>query len=157
MVLAEGRARVERGTGLLARLAGAIVGFPGPAADTPVSVRFERDGAAEIWTRRFGAASFSSRQFAGTGRHAGLLRESFGPLTFAMALVPEGNRLALAFQGWRCLGVPLPPWLAPRSRAFEAETDGRFHFHVEIWHVLTGPIVLYEGWLVPVEPAARGV
>ena len=31
----------------------------------------------------------------------------------------------------------------------ESAEDGRFNFHVEISHPLTGLIVRYRGWLVP--------
>jgi hypothetical protein len=40
-------------------------------------------------------------------------------------------------------------WLCPRSTAFEAVEDGRFRFHVEISHPLTGMIVRYRGRLEP--------
>lgn len=41
------------------------------------------------------------------------------------------------------------PWLAPGGKSFEHARDGRFFFHVEIRHRLTGPIVRYRGWLEP--------
>jgi len=46
-------------------------------------------------------------------------------------------------------GIPLPVVLAPRGDSYEYAENGRFHFHVEIGHLLTGPIVGYRGWLVP--------
>jgi Domain of unknown function (DUF4166) len=146
---AEGRASVERGDGLLARLAAAIVGFPAASADTPVRVRFEVAEGGETWTRSFGTDTFSSRQSAGSGRSAGLICEHFGPLVFAMALVPEPGRLRLVLRRWTAFGVKLPLWLAPRSTAYETVEQGRFHFHVELAHPLTGLIVRYRGWLVP--------
>jgi hypothetical protein len=145
---AEGRASVQRGTGRLARLVAAVVGFPRATADTPVSVQFNAGGAAETWTRTFGSGSFSSRQFAGRGRSERLLCERFGPLTFAMALVAEEGQLRLVLRRWSAFGVPLPMWLCPRSASYESAEDGRFHFHVEISHPLTGLIVRYRGWLV---------
>jgi Domain of unknown function (DUF4166)/Saccharopine dehydrogenase NADP binding domain len=144
---AKGRASVARGEGLLARLAARLIGFPEAAEDTPVSVAFAVSGGEEIWTRTFGAKSFSSRQFAGRGRSEGLLCERFGPLAFAMALVSEKGRLSLVLRRWSAFGLPLPLWLAPRSNAYESAEDGRFHFHVEIGHPLTGLIVRYRGWL----------
>jgi len=153
--LAEGLASVERGKNVLARLAAWIAGFPGAAADTPVTVRFEVVDGAEIWTRTFGDDSFSSRQFAGRGRWDRLLCEQFGPLTFAMAMVRDGARLALVLRGWSVFGVRLPPWLCPRSEAYETVEDGRFRFHVEIGHKLIGPIVRYRGWLVPARQSSE--
>jgi hypothetical protein len=146
---ASGHASVERGRGVFARLAASVIGFPKAIANTPVSVRFDASGDTEIWTRTFGDESFSSHQFAGRGRSEGLLCERFGPLTFAMALVPEGTRLSLIVRRWSVFGVSLPMWLCPRSDAHEAVEGGQFRFHVEIGHPLTGLIVRYRGWLVP--------
>ncbi|MGD0864209.1 MAG: DUF4166 domain-containing protein, partial [Rhizomicrobium sp.] len=98
----------------------------------------------------FGNDSFSSRQFAGHGRWDRLLCERFGPLVFAMALVRDGAKLALVLRGWSVFGVRLPMWLCLRMEAHETVEDGRFCFHVEIGHRLTGPIVGYRGWLVPI-------
>jgi hypothetical protein len=145
---AKGRASVHRGTGLLARLAAAVIGFPRATADAPVSVQFNVLDRAETWTRTFGSESFSSRQFAGRGRSERLLCERFGPLTFAMALVPEAGRLRLVLRRWSAFGVPLPMWLCPSADSYESAEDGRFGFHVEISHPLTGLIVRYRGWLV---------
>lgn len=148
-LVAKGRARVERGVGLLSRLAGAMMRFPKAAADTPVQVQFELNGGVETWTRTFGDERFSSRQFAGTGRSERLLVEQFGPMKFAMALVADDERLRLVLRRWSFLGLKLPMWLCPRSDAFESVQDGRFHFDVEISHWLTGLIVRYRGWLEP--------
>jgi Domain of unknown function (DUF4166)/Saccharopine dehydrogenase NADP binding domain len=154
VAVAEGRATVRRGRSPLARLVGALIGFPAANEDVPVQVKFEAAGGEEIWTRRFGRETFSSRQFAGRGRSERLLCEGFGPLVFAMALVVEGDRLQLVLRHWSIFGMPLPLWLAPRSHAYESSEDGRFHFHVEISHPLTGLIVKYSGWLAPAEDHA---
>jgi hypothetical protein len=147
--LARGRASVERGKSLLSRLTAKAVGFPPASPDIEVSVRFDPSRGGETWTRIFGQDRFSSRQFAGHGRSAYLLCERFGPLTFAMALVPDRGRLLLVLRGWSVLGFPLPMWLCPHSTALETVADGRFRFHVEISHFLTGLIVRYQGWLDP--------
>jgi hypothetical protein len=51
------------------------------------------------------------------------------------------------------LGIPLPLWLCPRADAYESVENGRFCFHVEIRHALTGLIVRYEGSLASPEPS----
>jgi hypothetical protein len=155
VVEAVGRARVERGRGLSARLVAAAVGFPGASEDTPVSVRFDAANGVETWTRTFGGKSFSSRQFAGRGRSRNLLCERFGPLTFAMALVLNAGELSLVLRRWSIFGVPLPMALCPGSVAYEGVEDGKFRFHVEISHKVTGLIVRYRGWLEPVEASRR--
>jgi hypothetical protein len=153
--VAEGRASVERGRGVLARLAGAVIGFPAATADTPVRVRFDVTDGVETWTRSFGAETFHSEQFAGTGPDEGLLCERFGPLTFAMALVLKDGRLSLVLRHWRAFGIPMPMFLCPRSTAHESVEEGHFHFHVEIGHPLTGLIVRYRGWLALLPPTDR--
>ncbi|MDF0694950.1 DUF4166 domain-containing protein [Rhizobium sp. MC63] len=146
--LASGRARIERGGGLLARLVAGVIGFPPAGDDVPVAVRFAADGDGEIWTRSFGAKTFRSWQAAGTGRDRHLLAEVFGPFRVLLALVPEGDRLRLVVRGWRFCGIPLPLFLAPGGDTYEEEREGRFHFHVEIGGRLTGLVVRYTGWLV---------
>jgi hypothetical protein len=132
---------------MLARLAAAIFGFPPAAEDVAVSVRFDVSNDGEIWTRGFGDTSFSSHQFAGRGQSDRLICERFGALTFAMALVLEGDRLSLVLRRWSAFGIPLPMWLGPRSASYETTENGRFRFHVEISHPFTGLIVRYRGWL----------
>ena len=145
----EGRARVERGTGLLARLTAAVVGFPADNPDVPVRVRFECEGGQETWIRTFATKSFRSVQSAATGRDACLLAEDFGPFRVLIALVPEKRPSAAG-----------DPWLAyfwsaaaavsaPGGETYEEERDGIFRFHVEITSPLTGLIVRYTGWLRP--------
>ncbi|MDO9474601.1 MAG: DUF4166 domain-containing protein [Caulobacter sp.] len=143
----EGRAMVRRGKGLLARLVGAVVGFPPAGDDVPVAVCFERRGNAELWTRTFGGKTFSSLQEPGRGRSAHLVVERFGPLAVAMAPTTHNGRMSLVIRRFSAFGVPLPLWLGPTTAAHEEIVDGRFHFDVEIGHPLTGMIVRYQGWL----------
>lgn len=145
--VATGVATVRRGRGWLARLAARLIGFPDVGEAVPVRVQFSAASGVETWTRTFAGRSFSSRQFAGRGRSEGLLCERFGPLTFAMALVVENQRLSLVLRRWSAFGLPLPMCLCPRSKSHERVEDGKFCFSVDISHWLTGPIVRYEGVL----------
>jgi hypothetical protein len=153
----EGVASIERGRNPLARIAGAVLGFPPSGADVAVTVRFDSDERGETWTRTFAGHAFSSRQYEGRGRSQRLLCERFGALEFAMTLVIEGDRVRLVTRRWSAFGVPLPLWLAPRSEAYESEQDGAFHFFVEISHPLVGLIVRYRGRLTPQSPGGRAV
>jgi hypothetical protein len=146
---AEGVATVTRGKGLLAGIAAAIVGFPQAGEDVPVRVDFNVTNGVERWTRTFGGKSFHSTQEQGRGRYEWLVCERFGPLTAGMALVVEDGKLRLVVRRWSLLGIPMPLFLAPRGDSYEYEAGGRFHFHVEIGHPITGLIVKYQGWLVP--------
>ena len=146
-MVAEGTATVTRGTGFLARIAAAVVGFPRAGEDVPVKVEFKLENGRERWTRTFAGHAFHSTQEQGQGRFAWLVCERFGPLCAGMALVLDADKLRLVVRRWSVFGIPLPLWLAPGGDSYAA--DGRFHFHVEIGHPFTGLIVAYKGWLVP--------
>src|SRR5215470_5173214 len=79
---ATGVGSVERGRGLLARLAAAIVGFPPAGDDIPVQVTFQLKDGRELWQRSFAGQRFASTQEEGKGRSARLLCERFGALSF---------------------------------------------------------------------------
>lgn len=147
-----GLAEVRRGSGLLARLIAAAYGFPGGGSEVPVSVDFVPEADTERWTRTFGGKRFSSTQARGTGKDQYLLVERFGPISVALALVLERDRLHVIPRGWRLLGMPLPSFLLPTGSTFEGETQGRFSFDVDISFPLVGRIVAYRGVLDPVTP-----
>ena len=143
-----GRARVTRGTSVLARLVGGLFRFPRASDDVSVVVDFHRDHGRETWIRNFAGRRFSSVQFEGHGAYEGLLCERFGPFTFGLATVVENGSLRLPVRRWSMLGLRLPLWLAPQSHAREFEENGRFHFDVDISLPLGGPVVRYQGYLV---------
>jgi Domain of unknown function (DUF4166) len=151
--LAEGRAIVDRGRGVFARLVAWLVGFPPEGREVPVTVTFRAERGREHWQRAFGDGArghrFSSLQEEGRGRFERLLCERFGPFRFGLALVVDEDRLRLVLRGWSLFGLPLPLILAPRIEAHESAPDGRFHFYVEIAHPLSGLIVRYRGSLAP--------
>jgi hypothetical protein len=164
VLIADGTAVVERGTGLMARLVARLMGFPQAGRDVPVTVTFRVEKGREHWRRTFGDSSsaslhfssihfssihFSSIQEQGRGRFDRLLCESFGPFRFGLAMIVEDDRLRLVLRRWSFAGLPLPAAWAPRSQAYEFAENGRFHFHVEIAHPLMGLIVRYKGGLEP--------
>jgi hypothetical protein len=142
-----GRADVRRGTGMIAKVIGGVIGFPQAASDVPVSVTFAPEGDGERWTRNFGGKTFSSHQKRGSGKNDYLLVERFGLVSVALALVIEGDRLFLVPRQWSCLGIPLPTFLLPTGRSFEREKDGQFNFDIEISAPIIGLIVAYNGAL----------
>ncbi|HXN16229.1 MAG TPA: DUF4166 domain-containing protein, partial [Usitatibacter sp.] len=145
---AHGNGRVARGERWLARFAATAFGFPEAADSVPVRVSFQSRGHGELWRRTFNQKSFCSFQARGEGRSEGLLCERFGAFSFYMALVVEDEKLAFVVRGWSFLGIPLPLALAPMCNSYEFVQEGRFHFHVELAHALTGLIVRYSGWLI---------
>ncbi|TCQ72942.1 saccharopine dehydrogenase-like NADP-dependent oxidoreductase [Ochrobactrum sp. BH3] len=149
-----GYAQIKRGRGVLARIISSLIGLPSEGTQVPVSVTFCPENGAERWERNFGGKRFSSMQSQGTGKDQYLLKESFGLISVALALVLEGDRLYLIPRNWRLLGVPLPKFLLPRGASFEAEERDRFCFDVNISVPLVGLIVAYRGTL---EPNAKAI
>ena len=143
-----GRASVSRGNSLVAKLIGYIVGFPPAGSDIPLRVTMKNINGREYWTRDFDGHKFSSVMYSGKERFAHLVRERFGPVSFAMALVLEDGRLNYVQRGWTFLGIPMPRFLGPQGETYEQVEDGRFHFHVEIRLPVAGHVVTYDGWLI---------
>jgi hypothetical protein len=83
---ARGQASIERGKGLLSRIAATLFGFPAEGNDVPLTVNFKLENGVERWQRTFGGKSFVSHQSAGRGRSQRLLVERFGPFNFGLAL-----------------------------------------------------------------------
>jgi hypothetical protein len=148
---AEGTATIERGSSLLSKLIVVLFGFPPTGQDVPVSVEFQLHRNGEAWRRTFGCHSFVSFQYEGKGRSERLLCERFGPFTFGLAAIIEGDDLRLVIRRWSLFGLPMPAFLQPDNNSYEFVDDGVFHFHVEIGHWITGPIVHYRGHLIPCE------
>lgn len=139
-----GRATVTRGQGLLARLIGAVIGFPA-AGEHDLHVHFEEEEGRERWAR-----SFSNHRFhSAFSRHRSLIVERFGPIRFGFELGCIDGELRMRMRRWWCGPLPLPLILAPRSPAREWEEQGRFHFDVPVTLPFAGPLIHYRGWLVP--------
>jgi Domain of unknown function (DUF4166) len=151
-LVAGGRAKVERGAGIFARLIAAAVGFPQAGNDIPVTIDFRCDKRREVWRRNFAGRVFSSTQEEGRGGFDRLLCERFGPATFGFALVVEPGRLRLLVRRWSLFGFTIPIMLAPKCEAYEYEEQGRFHFFVDLGSRWIGLIVRYQGWLEPPPP-----
>jgi hypothetical protein len=140
-----GRASVRRGTNILARIVGWIIGFPHASTNVPVTVDMTRKDGKETWMRQFGEHTFSSELSAGSGRFDALICERFGPCQFGMALVVDGDKLQYIPRCWTFLGMPMPKWLMPHGAMVETVNDGKFVFHVEITLPIIGHIVTYAG------------
>ncbi len=144
----KGQASVARGRNPLCWMIAQVFGFPPATDDTPVTVTITGDDAGEVWTRQFGKHRFKSHLTAGAGRSARLIEERFGPLSFAMALVWENDRLNFVVRRWRAFAIALPRVLAPGGETFECvDARGRFNFSVDIRLPLLGQLVGYRGYL----------
>ena len=142
-----GRADIDTGTGMLARLISRSFGFPEAGRDVPVTVSVDRKGLSETWTRDFAGKRFVSRlTYAGEGR----VVEVFGPFKILLGVEVVGSEIIMPVAGWRLGSLRLPGFLAPESETREyMDGEGRFCFDVRITVPLAGLLAHYRGWLTP--------
>ena len=152
-----GRARVERGGNLIAKLVATLLRLPAETPDCAVEVSVSSDEQGEVWSRRFDGKPFVSGQHAGTGAWSGLVVERIGPMSFAYAASERNGELHLDIRGWQAFSIPMPRQLGPCVCAREHAMADRFNFDVDIELPLIGRIVHYRGWLVPVPSSTASV
>jgi hypothetical protein len=138
-----GRARVERGTSLMARALAVLTRLPPTTPDMPLVVTFAPVESGETWRRQFGDHVFPSLQQLGDG----VILERIGPVTLELRpeAGPDGLRLSLT--GAKLLGIGAPRPLLARVATREYEVDGRYTFEVEADLPIFGRLVRYRGWL----------
>lgn len=155
-----GRSEVKAAGWFLPRLLAKLFGFPASGSEIPVTVTVDRevneDGSGrEIWVR-----NFSGQHFSSVLRHHedGTFWETFGPISFRLGLAADRESLVMPVTGWKLGALPLPRFLAPRSRTREYEDEqGRFCFDVELTLPGLGLFAHYKGWLIPGSPAPAAV
>lgn len=139
---ASGEAELTGAANLLGTLVARVMRFP-PAGRYGLHVGFAERQGTERWTRSFGSSTFTSV----LSEEDGHLVERFGPLRFRFELPSDERGLEMQIRGWSVWRIPLPLFLAPRSRAREWQEDGDFCFEVPIALPLIGNIVHYRGRL----------
>ena len=139
----KGMASVTRGTGLIARVAAVLFGFPPTTQSVEVEVVKIPDGRGETWLRRFGAKTFRSylRPFDQS------MTERFGALTFELDLQIQDSQLLFPVKRGRFGFIPIPRFMLPQSVASEVDVDGLFHFDVLLKAPTGAVLVHYKGWL----------
>jgi hypothetical protein len=150
-----GRASVQGGENLLARLLARLFGFPPASADISVRVDMKADRDGETWRRTFGARSFRSR--LSPAHRRSYVHERFGLFTFLLALTANADGIDMEIIGGRLGWLPLPKCLLPRSLARErVDQMGRFTFDVPIALPGIGLLIHYRGWLTPEYDGSAG-
>lgn len=141
-----GHCDIAHGSGLLARLALRLAGFPpaGQGVATRLTIR-NRDGGC-IWEREFGGHITCSQLRFDAARCRVI--ECFGPIRLALSLTARDRKLHIAVASMWLFGLPVPRFLVPVSATTEAEgPSGRFQFNVEAHAPLTGFLIRYAGEL----------
>lgn len=143
----QGQCVVSRGSHPLARLCAWAARLPPAGQGVPTTVQFQRRSDQEIWTRRFGAAAMRSRMWP----HHGRLRERLGLVQFDFGLSVSNGGIVWNTLGVRVFGLlPLPAaWFARVHCRESADALGRYTFDVQASLPWIGPVVRYQGWLLP--------
>ncbi len=139
-----GKARVTRGQGVIERAVAFFFNFPRAGENVPVTIAKTRTAFGEIWVRDFAGRKFRSHLSLSPRPYHCM--ERFALLTCELELPVENGSLFLPVRrGW-LLGIPLPRFLLPESRAREYDLDEVFHFDVGLYAPLTGRLIVrYEG------------
>lgn len=147
-----GMCSIDRGRGLLARLACSVARLPPSMRDAPVRVEFTCDDTCETWQRSFNGVPMRSR----LDFDAGLLHERLGLMSFRFRLYRIGSELHWVAEEAKLLGlIPLPAVWREGVRCCESGgDDDRYRFMVEARLPLIGLLIRYEGWLVPEDAAS---
>ncbi len=142
----DGVAQIDPAANVFAALAARLLRFPRAISNVRVEVTLAPHGNHEVWQRRFGRTGFSSVLGLDAGTHQ--VTERFGPVRCTLKIECHPSGLDMSIDAARVLGLPLPRFLTPWTRAYErVDTEGRFTFDVEIGLPGLGRLVRYRGWL----------
>ncbi len=149
-----GRITVEVTRNPVLRAALRWAGFPPAVEDA--ELRFEKRGrgARDVWTRSMAGQVMQTAQWATPD---GKLAERMGAMVAMCRLVPAQGGLHLVDWRFRCLGLPVPGWAAPKVSASERPDAGRYRFEISIglpWG--SAPVLRYHGWLDVAQAADEG-
>jgi len=138
-----GSVTVERGSGVVARMAAVLASLPAAMWDAPIEVLIEVSGTGEKWGRLFAGQHLMVSTLKRDGE---LLVERVGPAVLKFRLVARNGALEWVLEHVAAFGIALPlKWflLAATIRA----RDGRYHVVVDSELIGVGRIVRYEGLL----------
>ncbi|MGB5214857.1 MAG: DUF4166 domain-containing protein [Anderseniella sp.] len=147
-----GRSQVKAAGWFLPRLLAKLFGFPAGGSKIPVTVTVDRDVSEDGSNRETWVRNFSGQRFSSVLQHHedGTFRETLGLFSFQLGLAADRESLVMPVTGWKLGALPLPRFLAPRSRTREYEDElGRFCFDVELTFPVLGLFAHYRGWLMP--------
>jgi hypothetical protein len=125
---AEGTVDVEHGAGWLARPMTWLMALPASGPRLPVRLHVTGDGHDLVWTRQFGAATFTTRQHASGSQ----LVERSGLGRIAFDLAAQDGALLYRQSSFRVAGLPVPSSLRPRVGAAVSPTADGWHVAVTV-------------------------
>lgn len=111
-------------------------------------VNISHDEKYLYWNRIFNDSARVESIFSPIGnKNNGYWIEKIGPLTMKLTVeIIDGG------WHWKCLGffylgVPLPVWLFPNSKAYKTIEDGKYRFYVGFQAPIFGNLLSYSGVL----------
>lgn len=137
-----GEVQVERGSGLLSRLAAFATRLL-PAGSGPLCVEIEASPSQEHWTRYIGGRAMPSRLW----REGDVLCERLGVARFGFRLEVVDEAIVWRVVRVGVFGVSLPPRWFTGVGARESADGERYAFDVWASLPLVGLLVHYTGWL----------
>ncbi|MFD1160004.1 DUF4166 domain-containing protein [Roseovarius aestuarii] len=142
-----GQCDITRGSGVLARLALRLAGFPSAGQKVPTRLTINtREGQSE-WVRDFGGHVTRSHLSFDSVRCR--IIERFGPVRLTLSLGVIPGKLCMEIASLHLFGVPVPCKLVPLSQTVEYEDpDARFCFDVSARVRGVGFLIRYAGVLV---------
>ena len=135
-----GEVQVERGSGLLSRLAAFATRLP-PAGSGPLCVEIDASPDHERWIRYIGGRAMPSRLW----REGDVLCERLGVATFGFHLEVVNEAIVWRVVRVGVFGVSLPPRWFTGVGAREFAEDARYRFEVWASLPLVGLLVHYAG------------
>ena len=143
-----GKAKVTRGTSLVARFAAWFFNFPKAGDNVPITITKTRTPKGEIWERNFAGRIF--RSYCTPSDKVYRYNERFWFFKYEQELpVEDGTMFLPVKRGW-FLGIPLPRFFLPGSNSREFSHEGIFNFDVSLIAPFGGGLIVrYQGALTP--------
>ncbi|WP_371227506.1 DUF4166 domain-containing protein [Roseovarius sp. 2305UL8-3] len=125
-----------------------MAGLPADGHRVPVRLTLITTPDGAEWQRDFGGHVTRSSMRWSASTHC--VSERFGPFAVDMRFEAENGGLLVHIARLRCLGLPVPGLLRPRSETRETmDAAGRFCFDVSAHLPLLGLLIRYSGHLSP--------
>lgn len=145
-----GHCDITRGTGVLARLALWLAGFPPAGRNVPTRVTINIRDRQSAWVRDFDAHITRSDLSYDARRQ--FVTERFGAICLSLSLEADQQALHVAVERLYLFGLRVPRGLLPISTTTETEdASGRFQFDVSAHAPIVGFLIHYRGVLLPEE------
>lgn len=139
--------------GLLGRRLAAKLGLPNASQRCEMRVAIHHSGRCLFWNRHFAGGQTMDSTFVPHGHFPdGYWLESTGKLSLELGVQIIDGGWHWQQRRMRFIGIPLPGWLLPNSKAFKHVENGQYRFSVTFTLPWLGLLFGYAGDLQPVEP-----